>query len=245
MIARSTGRLRPIARGSTSIWMTLASGAIIAPCLVVQWLTDAPTTSTTSACGSSSCGERAGEAARDPERVGETGEQAVGGRGGREDRADQLRRGARARRRASASTAPRPAMIAGRFACREQLGGRRDRLRGRLGRRQRRRRRAAWRLGLRRRLRLDVDRQHQHDRPALDDRALVGALRRRRRRSSRCGRGRRSRRPTRPGRAGRSGSSRSAPPPASRRRARAAGCGSWPPRPARSSCWSARVPGGR
>ncbi len=45
------GRLRPIALASTSIWITVASGLISAPCLVVQWLIDAPKTRTTSAVG--------------------------------------------------------------------------------------------------------------------------------------------------------------------------------------------------
>ena len=66
------------------------------------------------------------------------------------------------------------------------------------------------------RLGLDVDREHQHHRPALDHRALVGALGVVGGGLAGCARARRSRRRTRPGRAGRSGSSRSAPPPASR-----------------------------
>ena len=97
----------------------------------------------------------------------------------------------------------------------EQVCGGGDRLRRRLGRRRAR----EWRLrrlGLGGRLRLHVDRQHQHDRTALDDARAGRRGRRRRRRSARCGPGRRSPRPTRPGRAGRSGSSRSAPPPACR-----------------------------
>ena len=50
----STGWLRPIAFALESIWITVASAEISAPCLVVQWLTEAPTTITASAWGSSS-----------------------------------------------------------------------------------------------------------------------------------------------------------------------------------------------
>ena len=111
--ATSAGRLRAIALASVSTWITLAPGLIIAPCFVVQWLTEAPTTSTTSACGSSSA---ANGLAKPPEIPSAYGSPANSPFAGADvARIAPIRSPSRSSSSpASASTAPRPAMIAGR-----------------------------------------------------------------------------------------------------------------------------------
>ena len=94
-------------------------------------------------------------------------------------------------------------------------------------------------------LRLDVQRQVQHHRPAVVHRAAVGADGVRDGAtgpSARARAPRRRRRQSRPG-PSRSSSTRPRAPP--RRRARSSGCGTLPPRRCRSPRWSARSPGAR
>ena len=116
--------------------------------------------------------ERTGEAPGDTERIREPREQALGRRGRRQDRSDRLAETLELRAGAGEHRAP-----AGddRRALRldDEVYGSLDGVGCRL-------RCAQWRhRGLRRlcldgRLGLDVDRQHQHDRPALRYRALIG-----------------------------------------------------------------------
>ena len=209
----------------------MASSEISAPCLVVQWFTEAPTTITVSAWGSSSAANGEAKPPEIPNAYGRPANRPLAG-------ADVARiapvcppRASRSSR-ASARTAPRPAMIAVRFALTSAsaafaiargfgAGGsntgsggcdRVDRMPP---------------AGAGCRSAASAPPAGARSRPAGRRAA------RRRRRSSGCARGRRSPRPTRPGRAGRSGSSTSAPRPAHRRRARAPACGSWPPRSGR------------
>ena len=118
--------------------------------------------------------ERRGEPARDPEPVGEPGEQPVGGCGRGQKRAGQLAEGLEVLTRVgedrSAAGDDRGALGLGEQVCRGLD-------RGGVGRggieRWERGPGGLCRCG---RLGLDVDREHQHHRPALDDRPLVGAL---------------------------------------------------------------------
>ena len=80
------------------------------------------------------------------------------------------------------------------------------------------------------RQRLDVERQVEHDGPALVAAGAVGAQRRRRPPTRPSAPARRPRRPRAPRRPGRCGSSSAPPRPRCPRPAPAAGCGSWPPR---------------
>ncbi len=158
-----------------SIWMTVASGLMSAPCRVVQWLTDAPATITRSAWGSSSAANGEAEPAGDAERVGQPGEQPVRRRRGGEDRADplaeRLELGPGVGEDGAAAGDDRGSLRAGdvlgdlHHRPHRRLGG------GEIGRG------GLPRLGACGRLGLDVDRQHQHDRPALGDRPVIRALR--------------------------------------------------------------------
>ena len=117
-------------------------------------------------------GERAGETPGDAERVWEPREQTVGRRGRRQDRADLL---AEALELAAGAGEHRPPAgdDRGSFGFDDDVYGLVDGLGCRLGRAQGRHR-GPRRLGLDGGLRLDVDREHQHDRPALCYCALVG-----------------------------------------------------------------------
>ena len=122
--------------------------------------------------GEDSGGERAGETARDAERIREPREQAVGRRGRRQDRADPLAEALELRAGAGEHRTP-AGDDRGSFGFDDYVYGLVDGLGCRLGRAQCRHR-GSRRLDLDRRLGLDVDREHQHDRPALCCCALVG-----------------------------------------------------------------------
>ena len=195
---------------------------------VVHWFSDAPKATTTSASREQPLRERRREAAGDAEVVGIAGEEAVGHRARGQQRAASARPARAARAGAGEHGAapgddrgaPRAASRSASAATAAAAG--RGGAGGGAARRPRRARRT---LGG-----LHVERQHEDDGAALDPRAAhragdvghraggpVHAL------------GRRPDRP-RPGRPGRCGSSSAPPRRACRPRARAAACGSWPPR---------------
>ena len=145
-----------------------------APWRVVQWLTDAPATITRSAWGSSSAANGEAEPAGDPERVRQPGEQPVRRRRGGEDRADPLAErlefGPGVGEDRAAAGDDRGPLRAGDVLGDLHHGTHRRLGQGEIGRG------GLLGFGVRRRLGLEIDRQHQDDRPALGDRPVIRAL---------------------------------------------------------------------